>query len=304
MSWSMIVRNDSGTVTYNLDDLADIGMADFDGVGMAPAEYFTEQGAQQMGATVRGYRLRPRVISIVLWSVEQTKSDYWAKRETILRMFRPGLKITLKKTLPNTATRYIDGYFADGMTLGSQDRKAWTQRVGMNLFCPDPLWYGEEIEAILWDTWTVGVRATKNLDLAYVGSAYEYPSSVSILPERTILGAGIGDAIDPIVVNTATGDKLDFTGYTIDAGRVILVDCRYGYKTAVDDPGYTGGTEANVISALSADSDLTTFGIAAAEDGTSSRINRFTLTTTVTNPGGPTLDVFLIVTYRPRYLGI
>lgn len=62
-----------------------------------------------------------------------------------------------------------------------------------------------------------------------------------------------GPIADPKLTNISTGEKLDFTGATIDAGEIYTVDTRYGRKTVTDNLG------ANQIALLTSDSDLATF---------------------------------------------
>lgn len=61
-----------------------------------------------------------------------------------------------------------------------------------------------------------------------------------------------GPMSDPVIRNETTGDVLDFTGGTIGAGTVWVIDLRYGRKSVLQ------GTVSKE-SYLSTDSDLTTF---------------------------------------------
>ncbi len=115
---------------------------------------------------------------------------------------------------------------------------------------------------------TVG-SAVSALAIPYLGDLPEYPL-ISIT----------GPIANPIVTNTTTGEKLDFSGVTLNAGTTYVIDTRYGYKTV------TEGT-VNRIDKLTDDSSLATWhiapnpvatggtnliGIAGVSNGTATRI--------------------------------
>lgn len=288
MSWSMIIEN----VTYSLDNLADVGVGEFDEVGMAPIEYFTESGAQQMGATVRGYRLRPRTIPLVIWAVEKTKTAYWGKRDEILRMFRPGRMILLKKTLPDGGVRQIVGYMSGGMTLGSRERKNWTQKIGLTLFCPDPLWY-DPTPVTFTNTATVDDDHPENavFDIPYTGSADTYPVI-------TLESANTAEKpmVNPSIYEDEGGDTLAMTIDLYD-GYGVQFNLEYGIKTLVDS------SLVNQIGVLSALSGLSTFRLHAAVNGGATRDNHWTVSAT-SDLALHAYTYTITVTYFKRYLGI
>ena len=94
---------------------------------------------------------------------------------------------------------------------------------------------------------------------------------------------------DPVVTNTVTGEKLDFTGSTIGSADYYEIDTRYGYKTVTD----SGGTSR--IDLLTSDSDLGTFHLAAPPYA-GSGVNVLALTGTA--PGTATS---IVATYYNRY---
>ncbi len=97
----------------------------------------------------------------------------------------------------------------------------------------------------LQDILTGGGTALAGGTITNSGSWDEYP--IIIIP---------GSVASPIVVNTSTGETLDFTGATIPADMSYTIDTRYGYKTVTDSDG------VNQIAKLSDDSDLSTFHLA------------------------------------------
>jgi hypothetical protein len=95
-----------------------------------------------------------------------------------------------------------------------------------------------------------------------------------------------------VITNQATGDKLDFTGFTINASDSRTIDCRPGRKTVVDAAG------ADQIDELSDDSDLQTFSLEADPEA-SGGDNAVTVT-----GSGATSDTRITIVYYTRYTGI
>ena len=95
-----------------------------------------------------------------------------------------------------------------------------------------------------------------------------------------------GPIEDPILVNTTTGEVLDFTGITIASGDTYIIDCRYGRKTVKNAAG------TNKIVDLTAASDLATFHLEPGD-------NAFTLEGTSTDA-----NTQVTINFYPRYLGI
>lgn len=124
-----------------------------------------------------------------------------------------------------------------------------------------------------------GYAASKTI--AYAGSWRAYPV-VTIE----------GPITDPVLTNTSTGDKLDFTGTTISSGDTYTIDCRYGFKTVKDAAG------TNKIADLSSDSDLATFHL-APDPEVSSGNNALTLTGT-----GTDANTEVTVAYNERHVGL
>lgn len=104
----------------------------------------------------------------------------------------------------------------------------------------------------LSSTLTSGDTTTASASISYAGTADEYP----ILTLT-------GPVTSPIVTNGATGDVLDFTGYTLAASTTLTIDLRYGYKTVTDSAG------VNRIDELTSDSDLTTWRLVSGTNAIS-----------------------------------
>lgn len=117
-----------------------------------------------------------------------------------------------------------------------------------------------------------------NVSLAYPGNLPEYPV-VRIN----------GPISDPVLTNTTTGEKLDFTGYSIGSADFYTVDLRYGFKTVKNSGG------DNKIGQLSNDSDLASFHIAPAPVAAGGT-NVFSLAGTATSG-----NTSALITYYNRF---
>jgi hypothetical protein len=131
--------------------------------------------------------------------------------------------------------------------------------------------------------WEVGASTIDlSQNLVYAGDVASLPSIIRIT----------GPITDAIITNNSTGEKLDFDGTTIAGGDYYDIDLRYGYKTVVDNDG------VNKITDLTADSDLSTWHI-AAEDEVPDGINSIRVQGTAI-----TESTKVEINYYNRYNGI
>lgn len=136
---------------------------------------------------------------------------------------------------------------------------------------------------------TAAQRANLHASMAASGTAFSFDLVYAgDLPEYPVVRIN-GPISDPVLVNTATDERLDFTGYTIGSGDYYDIDLRYGRKTVRN----SGGDRK--IGQLSKDSDLASFHIAPAPE-VSGGTNTFQLTGTAT--AAPTNAV---ITYYNRF---
>lgn len=101
-----------------------------------------------------------------------------------------------------------------------------------------------------------------------------------------------GPITNPVILNTTTNEKLDFTGTVLGSGTTYTIDTRYGYKTVVDQTG------ANKIADLTNTSDLATFHLAADPEATDG-LNSIQVTGT-----GVTSATSVFVQYYERFVGV
>lgn len=272
-----------------------------DGFGLPPVERITEKGPLQHGITDLGFRLQPRQIQLVLNLWARSQDEYWSNRQELEYLFTPReIPVALRfEYLHNgeTQQRQIDCFIAGGLTFASEDKQGWIgHKVGLTLVAPDPTFYESAPLSTSFNLglssnpfvlplvipWSMGSSTlNRTQNIAYRGTFETYP----------ILTIN-GPVTDLVIENRSTGEKLDFTGNTIEAGTRLTVDTRYGYKTVTDENG------DNFLQYLTTDSDLSTFHLAAKPEAVDG-INEFYISgtdaTTVTS---------MFITYMVRYIGV
>lgn len=255
-----------GGVTYNVTNTVTF-IAAHDGLGDVTVRRLTERGAQQHGDTDVGYRMEPRLFSLA-FEFAGGAGDRYDERQRLRRLFVPQATLTLRFALPNYDVRNIDCKRIES-PLPVEGRGALGERLVYRFRAADPTFYATDAEAA---TWTLDVVSDLVLayDLPYFfgesiindTQAVAYTGDVDTYPVITITGP----ITNPVIENETTGEALRLE-YEISAGDAVTIDCRYGYKSVTLNGG------ARLV--LTDDSDLGTFHIAAAVDGSGSRTNTF-----------------------------
>ncbi len=240
-------------------------LAGHDGLGEAPLHRLTERGAQQNGDTDVGYRLDPRIFSLA-FEYAGNAGDRYDERQRLRRLFTPQAELTLRFTLPNFEVRNIDCKRLEA-PLPVESRGALGQRLTYRFRAAEAPFYATTEQTATWSLnvsddlvlpyelpyFLGGSIINDAQDIAYVGDIDTHP-----VIQLT------GPMVNPLIENQETGDKLHLI-YTIAAGQAVTIDTRYGSKSVT----LTGGTRL----VLTDDSNLGTFAIVAAIDGTASRTN-------------------------------
>jgi hypothetical protein len=286
-----------GATVYPLHQLISGGLMriEEDGVGLPPVQRLIERGPLQHGDTDVGFRLQPRIISLVLVADgDDDITQYWQVRRGLQRMLRPSsVPLSLRYTLPTSEVRQIDVVFAAGLGWGSADRSVLKHRAAFQLRAADPTWYDPTpvvatfglVGSGEWEIpWEIPWNIAAVISTEFVANPGDW--------EANPIVAITGPIVDPVIRNTTTDEKLDFTGRTLALGESITVDTRYGFKTVKDQDGVSR------LEWLSEDSDLATFRIAADPDAVNG-INvlqisgdQFAQTTSIT------------VVFLPRYVAL
>lgn len=289
-----------GAETFSLHELISQGVMRLaeGNVGLPPVRRLTERGPQQHGDTDVGYRLDPRVITLLLLldSVDDV-TTYWSLRRSLQSILKPSsVPLALRYTLPTGQVREIAVTYAGGLSFDSAERTGTMHRAAIQLRAADPIWYNPVQSTfafalpvgvnnwpmpwvIPWGIGTTTLNATLSLTNGGDWEAY---------PIITI----IGPITNAKITNVTTNETLDFTGYAITGGTTITIDTRYGYKTVKDQTG------TSQIDKLVAGSSLATFKIASAPDALSG-IN----TINVTGSSG-TGATSITIQYNERYTGL
>lgn len=286
----------AGGVAYDLSDRARYLHKSNSGFGMAPVKRFIEQGAAQHGTSDRGFRLQPRPIQLAIWFFAQDEETYFARREELLGIFAPGDAPLQLRLTAGSRVRQIDCHFAGDLALPATDRAGYSHKVGITLTAPDPTWYDPNAVAV-----NFGLAAGANAMNVPLAIPWTVGSSV-IDQATTVAYAGTwrsspvitvhGPITSPVITNRTTGETLDFTGATIAAGDTYTIDTRYGAKTVTDASG------ANRIAALTDESDLSTFHLAAHPEAPGG-LNDLHVT-----GSAATQATQVYLAYHTRYVGI
>lgn len=251
-------------VEYDLSDGETYRLLDIDGLAHAATTRISERGPMQHGETDLGYRLQPRRILLALLARGGDEAAWLARREELMRILRASDRALALRLRSGDVMRQIDCYLTGEMSMVQEGgvMPRW-QRVGLQLYCPDPTWYdpvpttleysGGGGEGTMVPTPVPTFVGASDLDQTQV---VQYAGTWESYPVIRI----VGPIEDAKIENTSTGEVLDFDGITIAAGHYYEIDCRYGRKSVTDDAG------ANRIADLAADSNLATFHIGAHPD--------------------------------------
>ena len=286
-----------GSTEYSLSDRTLCYPLGHTNLGMAPIRRLEERGPLQNGVTDRGYRYDARVIILSLGIHGNNVAEYYAKRTTLINIFKarntPGrLRFTM-----DSIVREIEGH-AVGDSLGFDDanRQNVYERIAVAIKCSDPRWYDPTMHTVTFnlgggeDAFVVPYEVpykmgTSTIDLSqtinYVGTVRSYPT-IRIT----------GPITNPVIVHNTTGFKLDLTGTTIADGDWYDIDLGYTGNTIKDKAG------DSVLNDLSNDSDLVEFAIEPAPD-VAGGVNSIQVT-----GSGINTSTKVDVNYYDMYIGI
>lgn len=263
-----------------------LAVMEHDGLGVPGISRAAQSGPYQHGQTLLSARLEPRTVTLKMRFLGSGS-------ETALRTLLSGYArivndldtaLYLDTTLPDASIRRLDVYLADGLKMPrvAGDMRA-AQTDVLQFVADDPIAYTPTLATVLlargggtsegWHLDDAGTPGTANgwfmdstptsVDGWYLGGAVidtsyslNYTGTWRSFPVIRVTGP----IDDCVITNNTTGEKLDFTGYSLAAGDYIDIDCRYGYKTVTEDDG------DNHLGDLTSDSDLATFHIAPADE--------------------------------------
>jgi hypothetical protein len=247
-------------VTYPLNDIGQsILRLEQDGIGMAPVSRLKQRSPMQHGSSDVGFHLEERRVNLVILPWATTEATYYDAREQLLKIFKPGDDpILLRYSFPTGRVRQIDTHFDGGMMFGTSERQGLAHRAVISLVAPDPVWYDPTEQTLIWVIsdagWGFPIHFPEGFGSSVIssGQLLAYPGSWLSYPTIVITGP----AENPKIENLTTAEKIELL-YNVAAGQVVTISLAAGQKSITDALG------ANLIGALTADSDLATFHVAA-----------------------------------------
>lgn len=246
--------------TYDLsNNIAYIHLGN-DGLGLTEFVRYQDIGVNQEGATDRGAKLRPRKIQLVINLLATSEATYWAKRQELLKVFRPDSYPIILKFTTSVGTYYLDCFVEGGLTFSSSDKQGWVgHRATVQLIAPDPLFYTTPGGNV-----TIGPNVT---------TGYTYNGTYATKPYITITGpitapniTNVGGDDNTYATNSGKQQSLAIvfdSGYTLASGSTITLDTRYGKMTAHENPA-----NVSVLYAIESYSSLTDFVIYPSQANT------------------------------------
>lgn len=292
MTLSAIVN---GT-TYSLSDGTYCYWLDHDGFGMAPMHRLSDRGPLQHGDTDRGYRLDPRIVRLVLDINGFSHANMETLRMSLLSIFKPSNTPLILQNVRDDGTYCLDCFYLGDTSMPSSDKQGFNQKVVVTLKADDPTWYdpsGEDFNFSLGgggDAMYVPTVIPMTVGASTINAtqAINYSGSVASYPFIRITGP----ITNCVITNNSTGEKLDFTGFTIESAHYYDIDLRYGYKTVISNHG------TNKIAELTDDSNLESFHLEAAPD-VGGGINSINV-----SGSGVTESTSVSISWFNRYIGI
>ena len=266
------------------------------GIGMPPVDNLDTTGPQQDGATFQDFRLRPRVVPIVLSVKTASLAALFTDHQTWLNAMKPyAVASILRREMADGGQYELDVRIKSGMTMDTKDMASPTlQKYGVQFVAYDPVWRKLPIQTQLFSL----------PDLTQLTFPITFPIEFggSTIDETTIFGVAgtwktyptitlTGPLTNPKVTNSSTSQLVQLN-YTVPAGRVVTIDLTPGVKTVEDDLG------VNLIGYISTDSDLFGFhlGVSPEVAGGSNSIRIQT--------SGATVDSEINMSWFSRYIGI
>lgn len=283
-----------GVNSIDLTDGVNYTLFEFDGLGMAPNHRLSQRGPFQDGETDVGYRLDPRTV-LLSFAMHGEYTTLASNRAALLGFCKPGAStdpLKLRWTMPDGTQRQIDCHHGGDLSLPSN---AWFQkhhRAVLSLRCPDPTLYDPTGTSVQFAQTGGSTGMAVPMAVPFTLGA----STLDVTQAITLDGANAwdtypiiyitGPVTSPVITNSATGEKLDFTGYSVGSGDTYTIDLRYGAKTVVDS------SSANQTYKLTTDSNLATWRLVPGANS---------IRATGTSITGATS---ILIQFNQRYIGV
>lgn len=273
-------------VTYNFHNGIDRFLMSFEGTGMPPIDYITQQGPLQHGETVIDYRLQKRVLQYVTRRKACNRYIYWENRFNMMDILRPNRQTTttitpghLRKIIPGRdnvlhqqIVRQIDVFIESGpvfspRSLDDYDEFGITE--ALRFVAPDPTFYDPTPVTMSWSLTALnhlvfpvtllpysGAPIDSGLDMIFGSNLIGDDATVTYLgtwPSYPTI-VFTGPLSGPIIQNLTTGKKIQLL-YDISGGETVTIQLPYGNKTVTNQEG------VNLSGTVTDNSDLADFAI-------------------------------------------
>lgn len=247
--------------TYSLSDSSPLELVSAEGLGVVDTEALTERGPLQHGDSDVDFRLDPRIVNLVLQAPRNAAYNYRELRRLINRLFTPSNVVIVLLLTFDDGVQYALDTRALKVDMPSDLEKGQLLKAGVQLRAANPLFYNPTQQATTFGLTGGGAAFTVPTPVpTFIGTSIidqtlviDYEGDFKTFPTIEIYGP----CSDPVLTNTTTGDKLDFTGITINGGEYYTIELRYGRKFVYKD----GDTSDVRTGELTTDSDLATFAI-------------------------------------------
>lgn len=250
-------------VETDISEGTPLEIINIDNLGASEVTRITERGPMQDGDSDVDQVLEARIIPIIIQARISTTYPAQVCRRAINELFKgTNLTIGLTVVFDDGTTYRIDTKSLGNINLPLNPTVSQYIKVGIQLRAANPTFYnpvlttldfgisgaGETQIPMTVATLVGGSTLDQTIVANYDGTYHAYPIIYIY-----------GPVTNPVITNTTTGQKLDFTGITINNGDHYTIDLRYGRKIVYKNDVLSD----NRINELTTDSNIATFAIEA-----------------------------------------
>lgn len=242
-----------------------------EGTGMPPVEYLTERGPFQHGETLKGFRLRPRTIQMLIRQNYNSRDQYFRGRLQLLDVLRPNRQIVgqlntgiLRKNFADGSKIDIDVMIQQGPNFEAEKSDQWDEYSFdevIRFVAYNPVFYNPYLRTHDFINTTNPAGGSPPVDPTILGSLV-FPAIFPVHFTRDLgTFGGVGEDTPPttdtnvliyngtwieypsivitgplnspfIVENITTHERIRFN-YTVNASEVVTMTFSYGSKSIV-----------------------------------------------------------------------
>ena len=263
--------------------------------GMSPSHRITQRGPFQDGDSDIDFRLDPRVLSLPFMAPASDIDSHFNLRNKLLKFFSPGNDTAQLQVLwdGNVQSRILEVKVVGGLTMDT-DSKDYNVRGVIQLRAADPTWYDPTASSYQLTSTLFGTPTPypKTYPVPYGADSVNKVTVVNLT--STWITYPVITAYGPLTdltISDTRGSTIRFST-AIPAGTYVIINLKYGFKSAIDQAG------VNRFAWLNIDSDIVDFALyppSLIADG----INTISVSAT-----GTTVDSRVVMDFLPRYIGV